>query len=188
MRFNKDLAARCFAENPAGPDGRCVADYWLSLWGEGELPRRADFQPRGIADQLPIISIFDVVPDKSVRCRLHGSVLSAGLGQDLTGKDWLAMTAPGDQPTRLQRWSDVARGAIGRGLRAGQRQSGEAQYSEEIMLPFGDVAPDGSRQVLYHLSWRPTNYDPIVLGPSAAMRLSVEFRLIDLRIFLSASP
>jgi hypothetical protein len=181
MRFNKDLAVRCFAENPPGPEGRHVADYWLSLWRDGELPRRVDFQPRGIADHLPSISIFEVVPDISVYCRLHGTVLAQGLGQDITGKDWIAMTVPQDQPTRLQRWSDVARGAIGRGLRNGCRESGETVYAEEIMLPFGDTAPDGSRQVLFHLAWRQSPYDPTVTGLHNANRLTLEFRLTDLR-------
>ena len=181
MRFNKDLAMRCFAENPPGSDSRSVADYWLSLWKGDELPLRADFKPRNISDQLPVISIFEVIPDKSIHCRLHGSVLAQGFGEDITGKDWLALTPSAERSTRLQRWSDVARGAIGRGLRVGRRESGEPQYSEEMMLPFGEVGADGARQVLYHLSWRQTNYDPTVLNRSARNGLSVEFRLTDLR-------
>lgn len=179
--FSRAVADRCFADNPPGSGGRTIADYWLSLWRGDELPRRADFKPRGVAEQLPLISIFDVVPDKSVHCRLHGSVLAQALGEDLTGKDWIAMTAEEDKPVRLQRWSDVARGAIGRGVRAGRRESGEPQYSEEIMLPFGDVTPDGSRQVLYHLSWRQTMYDPTVVDAPTIRSLAIEFRLTDLR-------
>ena len=179
--FSKAAAVRCFTENPPGSGSRRVADYWLSLWKGDELPLRADFKPRGVADQLPTISIFDVVPDKSVYCRLHGSVLGQGFGEDITGKDWLALTPPAERATRLQRWSDVARGAIGRGLRVGRRESGEPQYSEEMMLPFGDIGPDGARQILYHLSWRQTNYDPTVLSRSAGNGLAVEFRLTDLR-------
>ncbi len=180
-RFSKALAERCFTENPPGPDGRRLADYWLSLWRGDELPLRADWRPRDITDQLPLIAIFDVVPDKSVQCRLHGSALAQASGEDITGKDWLAMTAPEDRPMRLQRWSDVARGAIGRGLRPGRRQSGEPCHCEEMMLPFGDVPQNGSRQVLYHVAWRRANHDPNVPGIANVNRLSVEFHLTDLR-------
>jgi hypothetical protein len=179
--FKKGLAEQCFAETPPGSDGRGVADYWLSLWKDGELPRRADFKPRPIVDQLPVISIFDVIPNQSVQCRLHGTVHAQGLDEDLTGRDWLSLTAPEHRALRLHRWSEVARGAIGRGVRAARRRSGEPQYSEEMLLPFGDVAPDGSRQVLYHLSWRQTTYDPTVLDRPTASGLAVEFRLTDLR-------
>jgi hypothetical protein len=181
MLMDKRAAQRCFAEDPPGPDGSCVAEYWLSLWRGNELPQRADFRPRVVVDQLPVISIFEVVPGKSVHCRLHGSALAQGHGEDITGKDWLAMTEPEDRPMRLRRWSDVAHGAIGRGLRQGHRQSGEPQYSAEMMLPFADVAPDGSRQVLFHLSWRQTSYDPTLSGTANVNRLAVEFRLTDLR-------
>ncbi len=141
--FDKDAAARCFDENRLSKDGNDVARYWLSLWRGDQLPSRADFEPKKIASQLRALAIFDVVPDKSVHCRLQGSGLAEALGRDITGQDWLALTKPEDRPLRLERWSVVARGAIGRGLRQGVRESGEPQYSEEIMLPFGDVADNG---------------------------------------------
>jgi hypothetical protein len=177
--FDKDAATRCFDENRLSKDGNDVARYWLSLWRGDQLPRRADFEPKKIAPHLRALAIFDVVPDKSVFCRLQGSGLAEALGRDITGQDWLALTKPEDRAVRLQRWSDVARGAIGRGLRQGMRESGEPQFSEEIMLPFGEV--NGAHQVLFHVSWRQTAYDPIKAGISNANGLSLEFRITSLQ-------
>ncbi|HWA29555.1 MAG TPA: PAS domain-containing protein [Rhizomicrobium sp.] len=179
--FDRDIAVRCFREYPPSTAGKLVVDYWLSLWRDNALPQRADFKPKNIARELQAIALFDVVPEKSVICRLIGSALTQGLGRDITGMDWLALTMPADRPVRLQRWSDVARGAIGRGLRAALRESGTPQHSEELMLPFGDVAADGTRQVLYHLSWRQTEYDPTRGGLESVNRASQEFRLVPLR-------
>ncbi|HSM94725.1 MAG TPA: PAS domain-containing protein [Rhizomicrobium sp.] len=158
-----------------------MTDYWLSLWKGDALPSRADFKPKNILKELQAVALFDVIPDVSVRCRLLGSGLARGLGADITGQDWLALTRPEDRPIRLLRWSVVARGSIGRGLRAGMRESGAMQYSEELMLPFGDVAEDGSRQVLFHLSWRQTTYDPTRGGIMAVNSVLQDFRLIELQ-------
>jgi hypothetical protein len=179
--FDKSIAERCFDENRLSREGDDVARYWLSLWRDDQLPRRADFEPKKITPHLRALGIYDVVPDASVRCRLMGSGLAEGLGQDITGQDWLAFTKPEDRPLRLERWSTVARGAIGRGLRPAHRQSGEYQICEEILLPFDDVAQDGSRQVLYHLSWRQSSYDPTRTGVAHVNGLSVEFHLTDLK-------
>jgi hypothetical protein len=181
IAFDKDAAQRCFDEHRPSSEGNDVARYWLSLWRGDRLPRRADFEPKKIAPHLRALALFDVMPDTSVRCRLMGSALAEGLGHDLTGQDWLALTRPEDRPLRLQRWSAVARGAIGRGLRPGHRASGEFQISEEILLPFGDEAPDGSRQVAFHLSWRQSTYDPTRTGVGNVNGLSMEFQLTDLR-------
>ena len=178
--FDKSIAIRSFEENRLSKEGDAVARYWLSLWRDGELPRRAHFQPKNIAPHLRAIAIFDVVPDVSVHCRLMGSGLAEGLGRDITGQDWLALTKPEDRPTRLQRWSGVARGAIGRGLRAGRRESGDPQYSEELMLPFGDVNGAGAHQVLFHVAWRQSTFDPTRVGITEGGALSVEFRLTPL--------
>jgi hypothetical protein len=175
--FDFTAAQRCFDENRAGKDGDRLARYWLSLWRGGRLPMRADFKPRQIVDLLPAVSIFDVVPNVSVRCRLAGSRIVEGAGQDITGKDWLALTPPENRAARLSRFSEVARGAIGRGLRSARRASGEAQLAEEIMLPFGDVADIGARQVLAYIGWRPTLYDPTITGVTSTGGLLLEFRL-----------
>lgn len=178
--LSKAIAQQCFDAEPLGQHGQRVANYWLSLWRGDALPLRADFKPRDVADQLPCICIFDVIPGESVRCRLFGSILAQGIGRDITGEDWLAMTPEPMRAARLERFSTVARGAIGRGLRASIRESGEQQFSEELMLPFGDVADDGTRQILVHVAWRPTTYDPTVTTLELSGGLSLAFRVTPL--------
>ena len=95
-------------------------------------------------------------------------------------EDWLALTPEEARPIRLERYSSVAKGAIGRGLRAGIRESGEEHFSEELMLPFGDVGADGAHQVLLHVAWRQTPYNPTVTGVEHAVRLAIEFQLTPL--------
>lgn len=175
LRF--ETAQRCFVDDRPSAQGERLARYWLSLWRGDVLPLRADFRPREVVDLLPNISIFDVVPDKSVHCRLVGSFIVEGAGRDITGCDWLALTKPEERPQRLKRFSDVARGAIGRGLRCATRASGEPQNCEEIMLPFRDVGADGSLQVLTYIGWRPSLYDPTITGIVNTGGLLREFRL-----------
>jgi hypothetical protein len=181
MSFSKQIAVRCFEENPPSIAGKPVVDYWLSLWRGDAIPARADFSPKVIAKILPAIALFDVVPGKSVHCRLMGSWLTEGLGRDPKGEDWIALTRPEDRVIRLQRWSDVARGGIGRGLRPGYRESGEKHLSEELMLPFAPAEGSDVHQVLYHISWKQTSYDPTRGGVEAVNSLADEFRIIDLR-------
>ncbi|MGN6516368.1 MAG: PAS domain-containing protein [Rhizomicrobium sp.] len=181
MSFDKQVAVRCFEESPPSIDGKPVVDYWLSLWRDEALPSRADFSPKAIIKALHAVAIFDVIPGQSVHCRLMGSGLAEGLGRDPKGEDWIALTRPEDRVPRLQRWSDVARGAIGRGLRTGYRESGAKQYSEELLLPFAASGDGDVHQVLYHISWKQAVYDPTRGGVDAVNSLAEEFRLFDLR-------
>jgi hypothetical protein len=181
MSFDQQIALRCFDENPPSFDGRPLVEFWLSLWRGDALPLRADFSPKAVVKTLPAIAIFDVVPGRSVHCRLMGSGLTQGLGRDPKGEDWLALTRPEHREERLQRWSDVARGAIGRGLRTGYRASGAKQFFEELMLPFAPTEGRDAHQVLYHISWKQTVYDPTRGGVEAVNTLADEFRLTDLR-------
>jgi hypothetical protein len=181
MSFDKQIAVRCFEDNPPSIDAKPVVEYWLSLWRGDALPARAEFSPKVVVKALPAIAIFDVVPDESVYCRLMGSGLTQGMGQDPTGKDWIALTRPEDRAPRLKRWSDAARGAIGRGLRMGYRVSGAKQFSEELLLPFAPSEGSDVHQVLYHISWKQTTYDPTRGGVDAVNSLAEQFRLVDLR-------
>jgi hypothetical protein len=181
MSFDKQIAVRCFEENPPSIDAKPVVEYWLSLWRGDALPLRADFKPKAVVKALPAIAIFDVVPGKSVHCRLMGSGLTQGLGHDPKGQDWIALTRPEDREGRLARWSAVARGAIGRGLRTGFRESGAKQFSEELLLPFAPAEESDVCHVLYHISWKQTVYDPTRGGVDAVNSLAQEFRVTDLR-------
>jgi len=182
LSFDFSAAQRCFDETPAGKEGDRLARYWLSLWRAGQLPMRADFKPKAITEILPSLSIFEVVLGVSVYCRLAGSHIVQGAGRDITGLDWLALTPPENRAVRLSRFSDVAHGAVGRGMRSARRVSGDMQLAEEIMLPFGDVGSSGARQVLTYIGWRPSVYDPAITGVTNTGGLLQEFRLTPLRL------
>ncbi|HWA02707.1 MAG TPA: PAS domain-containing protein [Rhizomicrobium sp.] len=179
--FDFAAARDCLDRCSAAATKRLVG-YWLTLWRGDQLPVRADFQPKAVGDLLPTIGIFEVVPGVSVRCRLVGSrLVEAAGGIDITGRDWLAMTEPDDRAERLNRFGAVASGGIGLGRRVAERVSGEVLQIEEVMLPFGDVAADGARQVLTHIAWAPTLYDPVKTGIARNSGLLADFRLIPLR-------
>jgi hypothetical protein len=182
LSFDFDTARRCFDDNLASKDGDRLARYWLSLWRGGHLPMRADFKPKAIATLLPAICIFDVTPGASVRCRLAGSRIVEGAGRDITGMDWLELTPPENRAERLSRFSTVAQGALGRGVRSARRVSGDNQFAEEIMLPFGDIGSGGKRQVLTYIGWRPSLYDPAITGVTNTGGLLLEFQLTHLRL------
>ena len=55
------------------PLNRQVAVQWISLWRNGEPPRRADFNPEAIKEGAPGLAIFDVNPHEGVVCRYAGT-------------------------------------------------------------------------------------------------------------------
>ncbi|MGZ7103783.1 MAG: PAS domain-containing protein [Candidatus Angelobacter sp.] len=128
------------------------ANYWLSLWEGDELPGRSKFSPGKIKPLLPFLLVFDVVPDESVTVRLAGTGFRYILGEDITGKDWLAMTRAHHRPTRLGNLSAVARGSVMKAQRRIKMVVGEDRINEEIVLPF---APEkgGTCQVVAHAEW-----------------------------------
>jgi hypothetical protein len=174
--FNQAAAAAALDNLSFGPENLRLARYWLSLWNGDALPLRAAFDPKKAQAHLPGLAIFEVKPDESVRCRLFGSALVTAIGKDITGCDWLAMTKEDQRATRLFRYSSVARGAIARCIRRGIDRSGETILTEEIMLPFGDIAEDGTRLVLYHANWRPVVFERGTAELSEIDGIAAEFQ------------
>lgn len=159
---------------------RGAVNYWLSLSEDGEVPQRAAFDPGTAGGLLRNCGLFDVRPGASVQCRIAGTLIKIALGSDLAGQDWIALTPPRYREQRLARYSAVAEGAIGVGRRAGVRKSGVAVLTEEVMLPFADVAGDGTRMVLVHTDWRPEGEEWFGIDPSYALGLADDFQLIGL--------
>ena len=179
--FSRDKAAQDLERLSFGPENLKLGRYWLSLWDGDALPLRARFNPRKVPSFLPGIAIFEVQPDVSVHCRLFGSALVAALGNDITGQDLLAMTDESERATRLQRYTDVAHGAIGRSIRRGIDRLGEIVLTEEIMLPFGDVTDEGKRQVLFHANWRPTGIVQGMAELEGVGHVAMKFDAVRLR-------
>ena len=156
-----------------------MVEVWLSLSGNGALPRREAFDPAAVSELLRGCGLFDVKPGESVTCRIAGMVLKLIFGPDVTGTDWLAMTPVRHRAQRLARYSAVAQGAIGVGRRLAFAEGREPVRIEEVMLPFlrGE---DGVGPVLVHTDWRPSGTDWLGVDPTYAVTLADEFHLVDL--------
>lgn len=159
---------------------RQIVDYWLSLADDGELPVRAAFDPTAASELLRGCGLFDVVPGKSVTCRIAGTVFKLVLGQKLAGADWLAMTPPRHRAQRLVRYSAVAQGAIGVGRRLVGAEGREPQRVEEMMLPFAGTGEDGATPVLVHTDWRPEGDEWFGVDATFALTLAEDFFLVPL--------
>ncbi len=69
--------------------------YWQALRpASGGLPRREDFDPRGIAGQLRHTLLLDRIARGQVRIRLAGSTVCDLMGMDLRGMPLSALMAP----------------------------------------------------------------------------------------------
>lgn len=72
-----------------------IEAYWRALRPEGAgLPRRADFNPRGIADLLEQTLLLERIAPGQVRIRLAGMALCDLLGMELRGMPLSALLLP----------------------------------------------------------------------------------------------
>lgn len=73
--------------------------YWQALRpADGALPRRADFDPRGIADLLDCTLLLERIAPGQVRIRLAGMALCDLMGMDLRGMPLSALMLPEARP------------------------------------------------------------------------------------------
>lgn len=111
MPITKSAAHHILSQRSLSPRTQQIADYWLSLWDQDKLPQRADINPSAIRSQLDGIALYEVCPDKGVRIVLAGTGYRRAFDRELTGQDWLSVTAPETRTLRLGIFSLVARGA-----------------------------------------------------------------------------
>ena len=135
------------------------ARYWLSLWDDGRPPTRSALNPARMKELLPGIAIMDCRPDETLYCRLAGSALVAGAGLELKGQDLVALTPSAFRKARLDRSSQVVRGAISRRHQQYQSRAVGPVLVEDIQLPLSGIAEDGSHAILFHADWRPVTLD-----------------------------
>jgi hypothetical protein len=154
-RFDRSAVAVTVAKLDLVPPQKKLLEYWLSLWSDDELPERGRFHPADVKPLLPMLAIFDVVPDKSVTVRLAGTAYTAVLGRELTGMDWLAVLPANLRATRLRRFSEIARGAIGKGVRRIELHGAKPSECSEFMLPFRAENGSDNHPVICHVAWRP---------------------------------
>ncbi len=159
---------------------RRLTDYWLSLRRQGALPAFSALDLAVLSGELRYCSLVEVTPGKSLRIRIAGLVLRLALGDDVAGKDLLALTPAPQRAQRLTRYSAVATGAIGVGRRNVSRPHGGALQIEGMMLPFSDVGAGDMRLVLVHPDWRPEGEEWLGVDPTYALTLVDEFHLVPL--------
>lgn len=97
--------------------------YWQALRpADGSLPRRADFDPRGIADLLECALLLERIAPGQVRIRLAGMALCDLMGMDLRGMPLSALLVPEARPALAAHLERVFAGpAIGRYRLEGER-------------------------------------------------------------------
>ena len=178
IAFNKDATTRMIAELGLEDANRALADHWLALWRGETLPPRAALSPAKLKPFLPNMLMLDVVPEARVTVRLAGTAVTAALGIELTGQDWIAVAPQSYRPERLRILSKIARGAIGTGHRRIPMALADDYICEEILLPFAPE-PSGAHPVLVHVNWKP-EYMLRIESPGQAMGSPLDFRVVAL--------
>jgi hypothetical protein len=153
LHFDRSAAARIVADLERTPANRDFANHWMALWDGNLLPGRSSIRPAELKSLLRNLIMFDVVPDRRVLVRLAGTSYNTVLGMELSGEDWIALAPEQYKAERLRIFSDIAAGAIGRGLRKIALKTGDYVSAEEILLPFqGDA--NSPKLVVCHLDWQ----------------------------------
>jgi hypothetical protein len=154
--FSHSAATRRIREAVFGKANRRLADYWLSLWRGDALPDWSAFRMSAVSELEPGISVFELHPENVLLCIVCGAAVARSIGMDITGKDWLALSAPDQRASRLNGFTAIARGQAGQAIRYAQHRSGEVHYVEELLLPFA-AGSGGAIPVLSHIAWRPSD-------------------------------
>ena len=162
------------------PANQWMADYWLSRCRAGVPPLYSSLDLCELSDVLRYCSLIEVTPGKSLRIRIAGMALRLVLGDDVAGKDFLALTPAPQRAQRLTRYSAVATGAIGVGRRKVLRPDGGMAPIESVILPLADVGPADLHLVLVHTDWRPEGQEWLGVDATYVLTLVDEFHLVPL--------
>jgi hypothetical protein len=184
--FDRGAALRIVSDLELAPSNRKFIEYWLSLWSGNALPERNAIKPADLKPLLSNLIMFDVVPSKSVTVRLAGTNFNFTLGTELTGEDWIAAAPPDYRGERLRVFTDIASGAIGRGLRRIDMKSGESETSEEVLLPFRAEADGSAQLVVCHVDWRPVQEFARIASREQAYGEPLAFETIQLPLMKAA--
>lgn len=139
-----------------------IAQYWLSLWGEDDLPPpRSAFNPSRAREHLPGLAIFERYGSGDLVCRLSGSAIDAAIGFQLQGCDMLSMLKDAERSLRIARYTDMAEGTVAAARTPYVTRAGKRGIVENINLPFRPNSEQGTCQFLLHSNVRPTQEDLI---------------------------
>lgn len=146
------------------------AHYWLSLWSGKTPPTRSTFNPDKIRELLPGVGLVEVHASGVPICRLSGTAIDTGLGRSLTGKNLLDFVSGEAKELRRSRVTTTVAGCMSVS-RISYVQAGKTKILETVQLPFFGFSEVGSRLLVGHINWRPsdgvpdptTTYDPMAL-------------------------
>jgi two-component system response regulator FixJ len=99
------------------------------------------------------------LPHAHVTCRFAGPAYKFLFGYDISGKDWIALTAPDERAECLAHDTGIVLGAIGTSRRRDPNRHGVDEWFGDIQLPFANISEDGTRSYLRHSDWRPRGHE-----------------------------
>jgi len=184
--FDRGAVNKIVSDLELAPSNRRLVQHWLSLWSGNALPDRAAIKPADLKPLLSNLILFDVVPGKSVVVRLAGTMFNIVLGAELTGRDWVAQAPEEYRAERLRIFSDIAAGAIGRGVRSLAMSTGDTHSCEEIILPFRSDRESDARMVLAHIDLDIGRSEAKIASQEHAMGPPLAFETILLPLLKAA--
>ena len=184
--FDRGAVLEIASNLELAPSNRRLLRHWLSLWSGNALPDRATINPANLKPLLSNLMMFDVVPGTSVVVRLAGTMFNFVLGTELTGRDWIALAPADHRAERLRVFSDIAAGAIGRGVRTLTMNTGETRSCEEILLPFRGEKESDVRTVLAHINLDVGRNEACILSREQAWGPPLAFETILLPLLKAA--
>jgi hypothetical protein len=127
-----------FVDQIRRPMLRQLYEYWDQRRGTREFPGRPDIDPIDMRFALGYISLVDVLYEPMrFRYRLHGSIIAARLGIDMTGKFVDEIPEPDRRGFVAENFRGVvvARQPL---LRSGERVMDEQAWNfDSMILPLG---------------------------------------------------
>ena len=87
--------------------------YWKTLAKPNGLPYQSDFNPADVRHLLQDITIYEMLEDDTLRCRLMGTGLVEGFGWDYTDHDYLSLWAEEDKPKLLYHFKKMLEAKMG---------------------------------------------------------------------------
>lgn len=128
---------------------RSLFAAWKTWRGDALLPSRADMRLSDIVALLPMISVLEIRSPQEIVFRLAGTAITAAVGFELKGMNYLEMTKPEIRPHRSARLLSLARqpcGGLAHNVRA--VDDGGSAGIEIMVLPIRPAENDGALQLL----------------------------------------
>lgn len=84
-----------------------VLDYWKSLCSENRIPTVSQFDPIKVPAALPDITLWELMDNQEIRCRLAGTAVVERMNVDITGAELTDIMAPKARHLVLQDFQNM---------------------------------------------------------------------------------